>query len=82
MTFSIEDDGKGKYQSFTATISIPHGRPPDADGYFGIEITAYGATEAEARDNVLATAMAASLAVANAALEVSQTTINGEERGG
>lgn len=46
MNIQIYNDGKGKHQSFEATINEDYGSVL-------INGTAYGATEAEARENLL-----------------------------
>lgn len=64
MSIEIKNDGKGKYQSFTATIHLPTN--PESMGFFGGEIVGYGATEEEAREHVVKQAEKASLFIASA----------------
>jgi hypothetical protein len=63
----IENDHKGKYQSFSAIITLDHTNSPM--GHYSSEIVGYGATSDEARVNVVKAALACSVAIANALLQ-------------
>jgi hypothetical protein len=58
--FRTEDDGKGKWQSWCATMDLPNSG----------DIYAYGATEAEALRNLVDEAEKMVLHIASAALEI------------
>ena len=53
MIIQFKDDAKGNRQSITAFASTQRENP---DSLVELSITAYGATEAEARDRILAEA--------------------------
>lgn len=59
MAIEFKDDGKGKWQSVSAILSVPK---------FNIEIEAWGKDRDEALSNVLDKAKEASLEIARAAL--------------
>lgn len=46
----VENDGKGKHQSFTATVEDFQS---EADGHYQVDLTAYGSTDEEARSNLI-----------------------------
>jgi hypothetical protein len=67
MSVMIKNDGKGKCESYTATLNIPHNNA--LSGHFAGEMVGYGATATEARENLIDAAKGLNLAVATAASE-------------
>lgn len=80
MTVAITNDGKGKHQSWTAEAELSG----NDGGDFTMTLTAYGATEAEARVNFDKVSQAAVMAICGAASEVhfGAPTVIGDTREG
>lgn len=64
MPVTIKNDGKRKWQSFTATLDIPHTNAHA--GHFSGEMVAYGSTAKEALRGLMEVVKAMSLAIAEA----------------